>query len=112
VHTPVELDETDRMPSPLVPTLAENPPNSVAPAGKFVTPGAVGVARPTAKPCGLPSVAPQFAVPDTWAVREHEPAPTYVTVKVPATLHTPVELEVTDFTPSPVVLTAAKKLSP
>ncbi len=57
VQTPVELEATNLVPSPFVPTDAMKPPNSVSTDGMFETLGLAGTARLTVKLWRPPSRA-------------------------------------------------------
>jgi len=97
---------TDFTPSPVVVTAAVNEPFTAAELGRFETVGADGAGIPTVKDCESPSRAPKFVPAATRATSVHVPADTNDTMD-PLTVHTANVNDDTDFTPSPVVVTAA-----
>jgi hypothetical protein len=64
LHTPVELEVTDLMPSPLVLTVALNLPLTVPVEGRFEMVGILGVARPTLKVVSPDDDAKRLGVPE------------------------------------------------
>jgi hypothetical protein len=63
VHTLVELEVTDLVPSPLVLTVALNLPPTVPLEGRFEMVGVLGVARPTLRVVLPEDDAKTFGVP-------------------------------------------------
>jgi len=115
VHTPSVDEVTDFTPSPVVVTAGMNEPPTTrnVEAGRFEIVGAVGVPFPIVNVWVLPVAALKFVPAATTATTVHGPALRKVTFPVSgATEHTAGVDVVTDFTPSPVVVTAGMNEPP